>query len=145
MLIFYKLLLAVIEMLAGGLCLLGAFFVKHMNIAVIIEKTATSDNLDRAVNWIVQWLVTSKIDYQLIVQIGVLLIAFGIFNILLAIGVWFKSKKMRTLALVVFGGLSIYGIIELVISFTVFDLVSLILDLIVLYYFWKILPRHLES
>ncbi len=145
MLIFYKLLLAVIEVLAGGLCLIGAFFVKHTNIAAVIAKTATNENLDQAVNWTVQWLVHSKIEYQLIVQIGILLIAFGVFNILLAIGVWFKSKKMRTIALFVFGALSIYGVIELIHSFTVFDLISLLLDLIVLYYFWKILPKHLED
>lgn len=145
MLIFYKLLLAVIEMLAGALCLIAAFFAEHPNLAVVIEKTATQSNLDRFVNWLVQELMRFKADHEIITHVGLLLIAFGLFNILLAIGVWFKSRKMRTIALVVFGGLSLYSIITLIQSFNVLDLVSLILDLIVLYYFWRILPRHLEE
>ena len=145
MLIFYKLLLAVVEVLAGGLCLIGAFFVKHASLADAISRTSTGDNLDRSVNWIIHWLVTSNIDYPLIQQIGIILIAFGLFNVLLAVGVWFKSHKMRIVALVVFGALTLYGVYELVENISALNIISVLMDLIIFYYFWKVLPRHLEN
>ena len=145
MLIFYKLLLAVIDVLAGALCLVGAFFIKHPELFDAIKKAATTDNLDVSANWIFQQLVNWKLDYQLLEQIGLIVIAFGLFNILLAVGVWFRSHKMRLIALIVFGGLCVYNIINLIQSFSTLDLVSLLLDLTVLYYFWRILPKHFEQ
>ena len=145
MLIFYKLLLAVIEVMAGILFLLGAFFIEHANVARVISASTNSGQLDSFVNWMFQTLMSFKLEYPIILHIGLLLIAFGAFNVLLAIGVWFKSQKMRRLALVVFGGLALYSIIQLFESFSVFDLMSLILDLILLYYFWRILPKHIAN
>jgi uncharacterized membrane protein len=145
MLIFYKLLLAVIEVLAGSVCLIAAFFAKHLALVDVIKKTATADDLDRAVSWLVQQLIVFKADYQIIQHVGIILIAFGLFNVLLAVGVWFKSHKMRQIALVVFGGLSLYGAYEIYLDFSTLNLISLILDLIIFYYFWRVLPRHLTD
>jgi hypothetical protein len=146
LLIFYKLLLAAVEMLAGSLCLLAAFFAKHISVAQTIINAANNDRLDRFVAWLVQKLVDYQFSHDLILHIGMVLIALGIFKIFVAIGLWFKSHKMRLLAMAIFGALSAYSIYGLIfVDFSFFQLVAVLFDLFIVYYFWKILPKHLED
>jgi len=51
---------------------------------------------------------------------------------------------MRKIALYIFGALSLYGTYGLFLNFSAYNLVSLFLDLIIFYYFWKVLPRHIR-
>ncbi len=136
--------MALIEMLAGSLCLLTAFFAKHISLITAIDRAATDDQLDQFVRWLVHYINDLKIDHELILHIGLVLIALGIFKIFVAIGLWFKSTKMRILALVIFGALAIYSMYHLIVDFSTIKLLALFVDLFIVYYFWKILPKHLE-
>lgn len=146
LLIFYNFLLALTEMLAGSLCLLITFFAKHIGLVdTIISAANTSDYLDRFVVWLLEHLVALHLDYQLLLNVGLVLIGLGVFKVFVAIGLWFKSHKMRVVALVIFGSLSIYSIYQLIISFSFFGVFALLLDLYIVYYFWRVLPKHLED
>ncbi len=146
LLIFYNFLLALTEMLAGSLCLLITFFAKHIGLVdTIIEAANTKDHLDQFVVWLLHNLVALKLDYQLMLNIGMVLVGLGIFKIFVAIGLWFKSHKMRMVALIIFGGLSLYSTYQLIIHFSFFGVVALLLDLYIVYYFWRVLPKHLED
>ena len=145
LLIFYKLLLAAIEMLAGILFLFAAFFIKHISVAATISSIPNKDDLARFTDWLIQHLLALNIDYELVLHIGLVLVALGFFKVFVAVGLWFKSHKMRTIALVIFGGLSLYSAYELYLDFSVFRSISLVLDLVIVYYFWRILPRHLAD
>jgi uncharacterized membrane protein len=144
LLIFYKLLMALVEMLAGSLCLLTAFFAKHLEVVRVIKESAGEDQLDQFVRWLTEHLLLLKTDHELIMHIGLVLIALGIFKIFVAIGLWFRSTKMRIVALVLFGALACYSSYELFLSFSIFKSIALVFDLFIIYYFWKILPKHLE-
>ncbi len=146
LLIFYNFLLALTEMLAGSLCLLITFFAKHIGLVnTIIRAANQSDYLDRFVVWLLEHLVALHLDYQLLLNVGLVLIGLGIFKVFVAIGLWFKSHKMRVVALVIFGSLSLYSIYQLIISFSFFGVFALLLDLYIVYYFWRVLPKHLED
>jgi hypothetical protein len=146
LLIFYNFLLALTEMLAGSLCLLITFFAKHIGLVdTIISAANTSDYLDRFVVWLLEHLVALHLDYQLLLNVGLVLIGLGVFKVFVAIGLWFKSHKMRVVALVIFGSLSLYSIYQLIISFSFFGVFALLLDLYIVYYFWRVLPKHLED
>jgi hypothetical protein len=54
LLIFYKLLMALVEMLAGSLCLLTAFFAKHLEVVRVIKESAGDDQLDQFVRWLTE-------------------------------------------------------------------------------------------
>lgn len=143
--IFYNFLLALTEMLAGSLCLLITFFAKHLGLVDTIIATANDDNLDRFVVWLLQHLVKLNLDYHLLLNIGLVLIGLGFFKIFVAVGLWFKSHKMRLVALIIFGGLSLYSTYQLIMSFSFFGVISLVLDLYIVFYFWRVLPKHLND
>lgn len=145
LMIFYKLLLAAIQVLAGAMCLVVGFFLKHPAIIKAIDSIPNKDRLDLAVHWTVSRLVEWRLDHSTVVNIGLILIAFGLFSAIVAGGLWFKSSKMRLLALVVFGALALYTIYQLILNFSTIQTIVLAVNLYIIYYFWKILPKHLEN
>lgn len=145
LLIFYKILLAVVQVIAGALFLTIAFFIKHPVIIKAIEDIADKDRLDVFINWIVGQIVSWRIEYEVVLHIGLVLIALGLFSVLVAGGLWFKSNKMRLLALLVFGALALYSFYHLITDFSVLKLLTLAADIFIIYYFWRILPKHLQS
>ncbi len=145
LLIFYKLLLAAVQIVAGTLFLMVAFFIKHPTIIQAIHDIAVKDRLDQVINWFAQTIVSWQVEYQVVLQLGLILIALGVFSVIVAGGLWFKSEKMRLLALVVFGSLALYSIYHLATDFSILKLLTLGADLFIIYYFWKILPKHLHQ
>jgi uncharacterized membrane protein len=144
LLIFYKLLLAIVQIIAGTLFLTVAFFIKHPVIIKAISDIADKDRLDIFINWVVGQIISWQIEYEVVLHIGLVLIALGIFSAIIAGGLWFKSTKMRLLALLVFGALALYSLYQLFLDFSIFKTLTLTADFFIIYYFWKILPKHLE-
>lgn len=142
--IFYKLMLALVEMLAGALCLLGAFFARHPSLLGNIDLVATEDHLDRFVKWLVHYIVDSQIGDELLLHAGLILIAFGLLKIFISLGLWFKSYKMRNIGILIFASLASYSTYHLFIEFSVIRVIALASDLFFVYYFWKVLPKHLK-
>lgn len=145
LMIFYKLLLAVIQMLAGSLLLVVAFFIKHPEIIEAITAIPDKDNMDRIVHWIVEQLTLWQLDYSVAVNIGLVLIALGLFSVIVAGGLWFKSSKIRLLALLIFGSLALYSLYQLAVDFSAVQTLVLAVDVYIIYYFWKVLPKHIEK
>lgn len=143
--IFYKLMLAFVEFMAGALCLLAAFFVRHLSLVDTIDVVATGDNLDRFVKWLVHYVVDSQVGDELLLHAGLILIALGLLKIFIATGLWFKSRKMRNIGIIIFTGLASYSIYHLFLGFSAIRIVALASDLFFVYYFWKVLPKHLNA
>jgi len=143
--IFYKLMLALVEILAGALCLIGAFFARHPSLANTIDSLAGDDYLDKFVKWLAHYLIDSGIGDELLLHIGVILIALGLLKIFISMGLWFKSNKMRQLGMLIFAGLASYSIYHLTQEFSTIRVIALLSDLFFLYYFWKILPKHISK
>ena len=145
LMIFYKLLLAVIQVLAGSLLLVIAFFIKHPEIIEAITAIPDKDNMDKVVHWIVQQLTLWQLEYSVVVNIGLVLIALGLFSVIVAGGLWFKSSKIRLLALLIFGSLALYSLYQLAVDFSAVQALVLAVDVYIIYYFWRVLPKHLEK
>lgn len=143
--IFYKLMIALVEMLAGALCLLAAFFARHPSLVGSIDGVATEDKLDQFVKWLVHYLIDSRVGDELLLHAGLILIALGLLKIFISAGLWFKSRKMRTLGIILFAGLASYSGYHLTQGFSVMRMIALLSDLFFLYYFWRILPKHLTD
>lgn len=144
LMIFYKMLLAAIQVLAGALFLVIAFFIKHPEIIDAISNLADRDTLDQVVYWIVQRLTEWRVEYSVTVNVGLVLISLGLFSVIVAGGLWFRSTKVRLLALLVFGSLALYSLYQLAIDFSTLQAVMLAVDIYIIYYFWRVLPRHLN-
>jgi len=142
--IFYKMLLAAIQVLAGALFLVIAFFIKHPEIIDAINRLPHKDYLDSVVQWIVEQLTAWQFEYSIVVNIGLVLVALGLFSVIVAGGLWFKSSKMRIFSLLVFGSLALYSLYQLIIDFSTLQAVVLAVDVYIIYYFWRVLPRHIE-
>lgn len=142
--IFYKLMLAIVEMMGGILCLLAAFFARHPMLVDFIDQVPTRDLLDRFVKEGAHYLVESKIGEEILLHAGLILIAFGFIKIFIALGLWFRSQSMRIAGIGLFAGLVLYSSYHLVQGFSTIRLLALLSDLFFLYYFWRVLPRHFE-
>lgn len=143
--IFYKLMLALIEMLAGALCLFGAFFARHPSLVGAIDQVGTTDHLDSFVKWLVHYLIDSEIGDQILLHIGLILIALGVLKLVLSVGLWFKSQKVRTAGMLLFSGLAAYSLYQLINDFSTIKAVALVSDVFFAYYFWKILPKYIKK
>jgi hypothetical protein len=144
LMIFYKVLLAGIQVLAGALFLIVAFFIKHPTIIDAIQEIADKDRFDQAAYWIIEQFASWKIEYVVLVNVGLVLISLGLFSLIVAGGLWFKSSKMRLLALLIFGAIALYSSYQLILHFSVLQAIVLAVDIYILYYFWHILPRHIN-
>lgn len=142
--IFYKLMLAIVEIMGGILCLLAAFFARHPLLVDFIDQVPTRDMLDEFVKKGARYLVESNVGEELLLHAGLILIAFGLIKIFIALGLWFRSKIMRIAGIGLFAGLVLYSSYHLTQGFSTIRLLALISDLFFLYYFWRVLPKHFE-
>lgn len=143
--IFYKLMLALVEMMAGAVCLIGAFFARHPSLMEPIERVATDNHLDRFVVWVIAYVVDSQVSDELLIHIGIILIVLGIIKIFISAGLWFKSELIRKAGILLFSGLACYSIYKLTQGFSVIRIAALLSDLFFAYYFWRILPKHIRK
>lgn len=142
--IFYKLMLALVEAMAGVLCLLGAFLLRYPAVVSSIDAVKSEAWLERSVQWSVHYIVNSNIADELLVHAALILFALALLKIFIAVGLWFKSHKMRKFGILLFAGLASYSVYHLLQSFSTIRVIALASDLFFLFYFWKILPKHLE-
>ncbi len=131
--VIYKALAGVFEIMTGTIFL----FSRRLIASELVE-----DPSDRFVSWL---LSHASFSYASVRYLGFLAIALGVIELLLAVGIWHRSSRFRSAALVFFGALAVYGCFELVIGFSAFKLVSILADFGVVYYLWMIMPKHAPS
>jgi uncharacterized membrane protein len=129
LLAFYKGAWGILEILAGVLVLFS-----HR----IFSGELTEDPQDLFANWLFAHLGVNQAR-----QLGAVIILLGAVKIAIALGAWYRSWRMRNFALIFFSAAAAFAAYEIISRFTLFRLGALIMDLFFLYYFWKVLPKHL--
>lgn len=144
--VLYKGILGILEIIGGVAMLVVLFSLKQIAatgwVQNFISGELAEDPTDRFINWILQQ--DPHAIYTVSIRVAFLLIILGAIKIALAVGVWRRSMLIRNIGLVFFICVALYGVYELATVFSVFKLGLFGADLLILYYFWKILPRHIR-
>jgi uncharacterized membrane protein (DUF2068 family) len=131
LIVAYKLVWGVAEVLAG------AFVHKAPGI---LRAQVAQDPQDQFANWI---LAHTNLEPEHLRAITFGLLTVGLFKLVLAGGIWYRSWLVRDIALWVMGIGGLFAIGALVSHFTLVRLVVLAIDLSIVAYLWRFLPRHL--
>jgi uncharacterized membrane protein len=129
----YKLVWGIFEVAAGTL----AFFSSRLIMNELIE-----DPQDVFLTWL---LTHAHIDTSGLRKIGVFIVIVGITNLLLAAGLWYRSWKLRNVLLIFYSALAAYGLFHLSEKPTVPNAAFVLIDLLITFYLWKLLPKHLVA
>jgi len=103
----------------------------------LISGELIEDPQDRFLN-----LLISHFSYNSSIKLGALLIVLGLTKLALAVGLFFNAKVTRVIGLLFFGGVAVFGIYHLTLRFSAFELFVLAIDMFILWYFWRVLPKH---
>ena len=107
----------------------------------LIAGELAEDPQDAFVHWLIH---TAHFDISSSVQLGIIVCALGLAKILLAFGLWYQSILVRHLGLIFFSGIAVFGAYHLYHNPSLFEAAALVIDVFIVYYFWKILPKHLR-
>ncbi|MFA5130533.1 MAG: DUF2127 domain-containing protein [Patescibacteria group bacterium] len=107
----------------------------------IFSRELAEDPQDLLAHAFIRNLHFSK---ETLIQIGSLFLSFGIIKVLLAACLWLRLRYIREVGLVVFIATGLYGLGHIVSAFSWVTLAGLVADATFIYYFWKILPKHLN-
>lgn len=131
--IFYKALSGLIEIFTGLL-----FF---FSVSVIANELA-EDPQDVFLNWL---LSQPHFNYKGLVHLGIFIATLGMVKLILAVCLWYRSWPMRKILIIFFTAAVIFGIYYLYFAFSLWKIPALLFEFFILYYLWKILPRHLNE
>lgn len=129
--IIYKATWGAIETAAGIL----VFFSYRLMAAELLE-----DPQDRFLNWILNHL-----SYRGSLKLGALFVILGSIKLILAGGLLYHAKLTRQLGIAFFSGVACFGLLHLTTKFSWLEAGVLTVDVVILYYFWRILPRHFHD
>ncbi len=124
----YKGLWGTVELLAGFLVLFAR---------AIMAKELIEDPQDILANWVFAHLGVGDAR-----RIGAIVIVLGMIKIALAFGIWYRSWLVRNIALAFFAVAGFFAVYELTADVTAFRMAALGADLFMIYYLWKVLPKH---
>lgn len=131
--VLYKAVWGSVESALGVLSLLSA--------GIVVGELA-EDPQDLLINWI---LAHTPYAPAIAVHVGVLFAVLGVSKIGIAIGLWFRSWKMRRALLWFLGIVTAFTLVDVTISWSIFTVVALVADGVALYYLWAVLPKHLHA
>lgn len=129
----YKALWGTAEIFVGLLLLFST---------AIIRGELAEDPQDLFMNWLLHGL---HFNSATSVQIGAVILLLGAVKILVAVGLWFISWKLRRLLIAFLLVITSFAAGELAARFSLLRLGTLAADAFVLVYLWKFLPRHLQE
>jgi uncharacterized membrane protein len=129
--ILYKLVWGTIEFFLGLIALFSP---------AIIRGELAEDPQDIFANWLLSHV---HYNYQIFINIGLAMMAYGLIKLILAVSLWYRSWFMRKSLIVFFIIIIIFSVYYLSIKFSFFTIFGLLVDGLILYYLWKILPKHL--
>jgi uncharacterized membrane protein len=130
LLALYKSMWGATEMVAGVL-----LFFSHK----IFARELIEDPQDLFVNWLFAHFGVKQAE-----QMGGIILLLGAIKIALGWGLWYRSWAVRKIAIIFFIGAGFYALYEASIHLTVFRLAALCVDIFLIYYCWKVLPKHLR-
>ena len=130
--IVYKLLWGVTELGFGMLAIFSA---------VLIRGELAEDPQDIFVNLL---LNVTHMTPGTTAHFGVLFLVLGLTKIGIAVGLWFRSWRMRKYLLVFLGIVTVATVVDIALAWGWIKAFALIADVLVLCYLWKRLPRHLH-
>ncbi|MFA5413507.1 MAG: DUF2127 domain-containing protein [Patescibacteria group bacterium] len=143
LIVAYKGIFGLVEIVLGSLDLFLVYVVRHVAtsefISVWITKELAEDPQDIFINWLLShagWVKSS-------LAVGWVLIILGAIKIILAIGVWYRLWIVRDIGVIFFSGVAVYGVYELAVNFSLLKMIILFFDMLILFYFWQALPKHL--
>lgn len=133
LIVAYKMVWGVLDLLAG------AYVHK---VPDLLKAQLAADPQDQLANWV---MAHTSLQPSHIRAITLALLAVGLGKLVLAGGIWYRSWLIRDIALWVMsiGGLVAIG--ALVHHFTIWRVLALAIDLIIVWYLWRMLPRYLPS
>lgn len=68
----------------------------------------------------------------------------GIAKSILAFGIWYRSWLIRRIAIIFLTLFAVFGIVVLLTRFTWLELATVVADILILLYIWKILPKYMR-
>ena len=131
--VVYKGIWGAIEFLAGLFLILSS---------KLIPTELVEDPQDLTLNWLINNFHPS---FKLVLGLGAVISLLGLFKIILALGIWYRSYAIRNLGLVIMSLFAIFAVYTLLIKFSGFKVAALLVDLLIIFYFWKILPKHFHQ
>jgi len=133
LIVAYKAIWGLTELLAGALLI----FSKRL-----ISGELAEDPQDLFINWLLSHF---NVDYRAAAYTGIVFIGLALAKLVLAAGIWSRSWRFRQAALVFFSAIAVFGAYHLSVKFTALKLFAVLADLSILFYLWKVLPRHLRD
>ena len=130
--ILYKGVWGLLEILAG-------IFLCYS--ARLITRELTNDPQDLFVKWFLHYVHWKP---GTVTHVGIVVILLGVGKVATAVGLWYRSFFIRNIGMVVLAIFAFFAIISLFTKFSFFRLGALAIDLLIFYYFWKILPKHMR-
>lgn len=145
--VLYKGILGTVEVLFGSAMLavtLGANYLVASGLAqAIINEELSEDPHDLFMHWLLTH--NFPLSHSTALGLGALALGLGLAKLFIAAGIWFRSGRMRSVSLLILGFIGAIGLGALIRSFSWFKLLTVGLDLAVLYYLWRVLPHYLKT
>jgi uncharacterized membrane protein len=143
----YKAFLGLVETIVGaGLAALTLFvsapvvtsIVKH-----VITEELSEDPQDRLANWVLTHNL--PLGSRTALYASLVVLGLGVLKLVVAVGIWRRSFAARNITMALVGILGLFGVAELMHSFSWFKVVTVTIDVVLFYYLWRILPRYLVA
>jgi uncharacterized membrane protein len=132
LIIAYKLLWGSAEMMIGWIV---------MHSYNILSQELVEDPQDLLARTVLTQFHLTPHD---LTQIGSIVFSFGLMKVLLAGCLWMRVRYIREVGLVIFSTTALYGMYHLFVRFSWITVIAVCADFVFIYYFYQILPRHLN-
>ncbi len=108
-------------------------------------RLLTRELIEDPQDWLANWLLDhTNITHQKVFEASVVVMVLGASKIILAIGLWYRSRVLRKWLLGIFLAVLVFGTYHAIVYFSWFKIVALLADAFFLWYLWKIFPRHIH-
>jgi uncharacterized membrane protein len=131
-------LIVVYKAVWGTLELLAGMFVSRA--PELLRAELADDPQDQLAGWLMAHAPLQPAQLRLVTAT---LIALGLAKIVLAAGIWYGSWLVRDIALVVLSLAGLFALGALAAHFSLFRLLVAVTDLLIVFYIWRLLPKHL--
>ena len=145
LIVAYKGVWGLVEIILGILALIFSSVIRHVAASNFIHELIARELAEDPQGIFINWLATHDPSgiLQRSISLGFGLVILGVIDCGIALAVWFRSWLIRDIGIVFFSAVAIYGITSLSVDFSLFKLLAIILNLLVLFYFWQTMPKHL--
>lgn len=145
LIVAYKGVWGLVEIILGILALVFSSVIRHVAASNFIHDLIARELAEDPQGIFINWLAAHDPSgiLQRSISLGLGLVILGVIDCGIALAVWFRSWLIRDIGIIFFSAVAIYGIASLSVIFSPFKLLAIILNLLVLFYFWQTMPKHL--